>query len=111
MGGRSSGLGPVSFGSFDPVRECFGLVVGLSGVQAVVEDAQVAVGEVACGGAVVVAAVATAVVVGASSWRGREERQGPEVADLAESFVAHDAGRTTDLVPDARVTGQFRRRS
>jgi hypothetical protein len=55
-----------SGGVFDvcrPMRECLDRVVGLTSLQTVVQHAEVSVGEIARGGGMTVAAVASAVMM------------------------------------------------
>src|SRR5437764_15479157 len=63
------------------------LVVLRAGGEAVVEDADHAVEQVALGGDVAVAGGLAAVVVGPSAGGGSEGGEGPEVADAGQALV------------------------
>jgi hypothetical protein len=87
-------------------RECGVFVVGLAGVEAVVQAADESVEQVALGGGGVSVAGGSAwVVVGSGAGRGGQGGERPDLADSGQALVLDPAVHHGQLLPLARVTG------
>jgi hypothetical protein len=82
------------------------LVVGGAGLEAAVEDADEAVGELAEGGVVLGAAGAFGVVEGAGAGRGGEGARAWAISASVSRSLRMNRAATTFFLPDARVMGE-----
>ena len=88
--------------------KCLDRVVSLAGLQTEVQHADVPVGQVARGGGMSVAALASTVVVRSGVGGVQNQRQRPQIGCVVESLVRTARRPMCTLVPLARVTGAVR---